>query len=118
MILTLRKELGGPAWNRTTVVAMTEFGRTARMNGTLGTDHGTGGAMILAGGAIRGGQVSTEWPGLSETHLYQRRDLMPTRDLRAHAGWLIHGLFGLDRSVIERDVFPGVELGGNPGLLL
>ena len=118
VILTLRKELGGPAWNRTTVVAMTEFGRTARMNGTLGTDHGTGGAMILAGGAIRGGQVSTEWPGLSETHLYQRRDLMPTRDLRAHAGWLIHGLFGLDRSVIERDVFPGVELGGNPGLLL
>ena len=59
-----------------------------------------------------------EWPGLDEASLYARRDLMPTRDLRAHAGWLINGLFGLDRGVIERDVFPGVELGADPRLLL
>lgn len=117
-ILTLRNEMGDPVWDKTTVVAMTEFGRTARMNGTGGTDHGTGGLMILAGGAIRGGRVHGDWPGMSDTALYQGRDLMPTRDVRAHAGWLIRGMFGLDRSLIESVVFPGVELGANPGLLL
>lgn len=118
VILTLRESMGGDVWKKTAVVAMTEFGRTASINGTSGTDHGTGGAMVLAGGAIRGGRVVADWPGLDEASLYARRDLMPTRDLRAHAGWLINGLFGLDRGVIERDVFPGVELGADPGLLL
>ena len=118
VILSLRDGLGAPVWERTAVIAMTEFGRTARINGTMGTDHGTGGAMILAGGAVRGGRVVADWPGLSEAALYDRRDLMPTRDLRAHAGWIIRGLFGLDQRVIERDVFPGVDLGRNPDLLL
>ena len=118
VILTLRDGLGGPVWQQTAVIAMTEFGRTVRLNGTGGTDHGTGGAMILAGGAIRGGQVVADWPGLSEADLYARRDLMPTRDLRAHAGWIIQGLFGLDRGVVERTVFPGVDLGADPRLLL
>ncbi|MDO6584821.1 DUF1501 domain-containing protein [Salipiger sp. 1_MG-2023] len=117
-ILTLRDELGPQAWQRTAVVAMTEFGRTVRFNGTGGTDHGTGGAMLMAGGALRGGRVVTDWPGLDEAALYDRRDLMPTRDLRAHVGWLMRGLFGLDAGVLEREVFPGVELGGDPRLLL
>ncbi len=117
-ILTLRDEMGAPVWARTTVVAMTEFGRTARMNGTRGTDHGTGGLMVLAGGAVRGGKVHGDWPGLSDSALYQGRDLMPTRDVRAHAGWLLSGLFGLDRSLIESVVFPGAELGTDPALLL
>ncbi len=116
-LLTLQAELPGPVWQRTVVVAMTEFGRTARMNGTRGTDHGTGGAMLLAGGAMRGGRVHADWPGLAESDLYARRDLMPTRDVRAHAGWLIRGMFGLEAGVIERDIFPGLSLGTDPGLL-
>ncbi len=116
-LVTLRDTLGGPVWKTTAVVAMTEFGRTVRLNGTRGTDHGTGGAMLLAGGALRGGQVFGDWPGLSEVALYDRRDLLPTRDLRAHAGWLMQGLFGIDRGLIEREVFPGLDLGEDPRLL-
>ena len=93
-VLTLREGLGAN-WSRTTVLAMTEFGRAVRVNGSGGTDHGTGGAMVLAGGALRGGRVLANWPGLTEAALYDRRDLMPTRDLRAYAGWAMHGLFGM-----------------------
>lgn len=115
-ILTLRAEMGG-AWGKTVVVAMTEFGRTARANGSRGTDHGTGGAMLLAGGALRGGQVVSDWPGLDSAALYQGRDLMPTRDVRAHAGWVMRGLYGFDRALIERAIFPGLEMGDDPRLL-
>jgi len=116
-ILTLKAELG-PVWGRTAVVCMTEFGRTARENGTRGTDHGTGGVMFYAGGAVRGGRVVADWPGLAERDLYDGRDLMPSRDVRAHAGWLMRGMFGLERGVIEGAVFPGLDLGADPGLLL
>ena len=116
-LLTLQTELG-PVWDQTAVLCMTEFGRTARENGTGGTDHGTGGAMIMAGGAVRGGRVVADWPGLGETDLYAGRDLLPTRDVRAHAGWVMRGLFGLDAGLIEGAVFPGLELGPDPGLLL
>lgn len=117
-VLTLKRHLGDGAWGNTVVAAVTEFGRTARMNGNKGTDHGTGGAIILAGGALKGGRVVTDWPGLTEADLYARRDLMPTRDLRAHMGWLIRGLFGTAASDVERVVFPGLDLGSDPGLLL
>ena len=104
-------ELGlGPVWGRTAVLAMTEFGRTARLNGTGGTDHGTGGAMVMAGGALRGGRVHTAWPGLDEADLYDRRDLMPTEDVRAYAAATMQGLFGLDRAVLEGAVFPGLDM--------
>ncbi|MFP4327902.1 MAG: DUF1501 domain-containing protein [Paracoccaceae bacterium] len=116
-ILALREDLG-PVWRQTAVLAMTEFGRTARLNGTRGTDHGTGGAMLLAGGALAGGRVWTDWPGLAEADLYQRRDLAATRDLRAYAAWAMRGLFGLDRTLLERTVFPGLEIGADPGLIL
>lgn len=116
-ILTLRAGLG-PAWDKTAVVCMTEFGRTARQNGTGGTDHGTGGAMIVAGGAVRGGRVLANWPGLDESDLYQRRDLLPTADVRAHTGWIMRGLFGLAASDIEGAIFPGLDLGPDPDLLL
>ena len=116
-ILTLQTELGA-IWGRTAVLCMTEFGRTARENGTGGTDHGTGGAMIMAGGAVRGGRVVADWPGLADSDLYAGRDLLPTRDVRAHAGWVMRGLFGLDAAVIESAVFPGLDLGADPGLLL
>lgn len=78
---TLKAGLGA-AWATTMVLAATEFGRTARMNGTGGTDHGTGAAALLAGGAVRGGRVLADWPGLATEKLYQGRDLRPTTDLR------------------------------------
>lgn len=115
-ILKLREGLGAN-WGRTTVLAMTEFGRTARENGSGGTDHGTGGALLMAGGAIRGGRAFGDWPGLGEGQLYADRDLMPVRDIRAYAGWAMHGLFGIGRDTLERQVFPGLELGGDPDLL-
>lgn len=116
-ILTLQSTVGGPVWNKTTVVAVTEFGRTARINGSGGTDHGTGGLMVMAGGGLRGGRVIGDWPGLDERQLYDRRDLMPTRDLRAHLGWLLHSQFGLETSVVENTIFPGLDLGADPKLL-
>ena len=116
-ILTLKAGLGRN-WQKTTVIAMTEFGRTVRENGTGGTDHGTGGAMLLAGGAIRGGRVYGRWPGLSESDLYDQRDLMPTSDVRFWAAWAMRDLFGLERSSLETRIFPGLEMGDDPGIVL
>src|SRR5581483_878719 len=73
----------GPAWRETVVAVVTEFGRTARINGTDGTDHGTGTVALLAGGALKGGRVIADWPGLKPADLYEGRDLKPTTDLRA-----------------------------------
>lgn len=115
-IRTLRHRLGAD-WGRTAVLAMTEFGRTVRENGTKGTDHGTGGALLLAGGAIRGGRVYGRWPGLADGDLYQHRDLMPTADVRAYAAWAMRGLYGLDRSLLENKIFPGLDLGPTPGII-
>lgn len=115
-ILTLRDGLGRN-WARTTVLAMTEFGRTARENGSGGTDHGTGGAMLMAGGAVRGGRALGGWPGLRESDLYAGRDLMPLRDIRAYAAWAMRDLFDLPRDVLERAVFPELDMGDNPRIL-
>ncbi|AUC53343.1 MAG: DUF1501 domain-containing protein [Sagittula sp.] len=117
-VLTLKEHMGAATWGKTVVAAVTEFGRTARLNGNAGTDHGTAGAMLLAGGALRGGKVHGDWPGLAEADLYARRDLMPTRDLRAHLGWLIRGLYGTGITDVERTIFPGLDMGADPGLLL
>ena len=115
LITALRDGLG-PVWGRTAVLALTEFGRTAAENGSAGTDHGTGGVMLYAGGALRGGQVLGRWPGLG--NLLDGRDLEPTADVRASAGWVLRGLFGVDAGLIEGTIFPGVALGADPGLLL
>ena len=116
-ILTLKAGLGAN-WGKTTVLAMTEFGRTARENGSRGTDHGTGGLMVLAGGAVRGGRVLGRWPGLTEAALYDRRDLMPTSDVRSHAAWVMRGLFGIDAGLLSGSIFPGLDIGADTGLLL
>ena len=116
-LLRLKDRLG-PVWGQTTVLAMTEFGRTVRENGSRGTDHGTGGVMLLAGGAIRGGRIYGRWPGLAESDLYDRRDLLPTSDVRAHAAWTMRGLYGFDRSVLEGAIFPGLDMGADPGFIL
>jgi len=115
-LLTLRRKLGAN-WGRTAVIAVTEFGRTARINGSNGTDHGTGGAAILAGGAIRGGKVFGRWPGLGERDLYQNRDLTPTTDLRRYPAELLAGLFGVGDAALERTIFPGIALESRLGVL-
>jgi uncharacterized protein (DUF1501 family) len=112
-ITTLASAIG-PAWDRTLVVAMTEFGRTARENGTGGTDHGTGGAALLAGGALAGGRIYGDWPGIAEGALYEGRDVMPTTDVRHYPALALRALFGLDAGVIGRDVFPGLDLAAGP----
>lgn len=117
VILTLKAGLG-PVWGKTAVLAMTEFGRTARENGSGGTDHGTAGAMLMAGGAVRGGRIYGQWPGLEESALYDRRDLMPTGDVRSYAAWAMRRLYGIGRDRLERDIFPGLEIGADPGLIL
>lgn len=115
-LVTLKTGLGRN-WENTVVVAMTEFGRTAMENGSGGTDHGTGGVMIISGGAIRGGRVFGQWPGLGQSDLFDNRDLMPTDDVRRWAAWALAGQFGLNRSSLENSVFPGVDLGRDPGML-
>jgi uncharacterized protein (DUF1501 family) len=102
------KEMG-PTWKDTVIVAMTEFGRTAHVNGTQGTDHGTGTVMFLAGGAVRGGRVITDWPGLRSNQLRDGRDLAATTDARAVVKGLTVDLLGASPAVLGRDVFPGSE---------
>lgn len=115
-ILTLREGLG-PVWEKTAVLCLTEFGRTVRENGGQGTDHGTGGAAIFAGGALKGRMVHGQWPGLASADLYRDRDLMPTADVRSYAAWAIHDLFGIGRADLESVVFPGVDMGKDPRLI-
>ena len=97
----------GPKWADTAIIAMTEFGRTAKINGTNGTDHGTGTVAFLAGGAVRGGRVIADWPGLKEAQLFEKRDLMATTDVRSVVKGLLAGQFGLSPTVLGQSVFPG-----------
>jgi uncharacterized protein (DUF1501 family) len=96
----------GPAWRDTVVTVVTEFGRTARINGTNGTDHGTGTIAILAGGALKGGRVIADWPGLKPSDLHEGRDLKPTIDLRAAMKGLLQDHLRLDPKVLASRVFP------------
>ena len=96
----------GARWRDTVIVVATEFGRTARINGTEGTDHGTGTIALLAGGAVNGGRMITDWPGLKPANLYQARDLAATTDLRAVIKGVLHDQFGLGERVLADTVFP------------
>jgi uncharacterized protein (DUF1501 family) len=96
----------GGAWRETVVAVVTEFGRTARINGTNGTDHGTGTVAFLAGGALRGGRVVADWPGLKTAQLFQARDLKPTIDLRAVLKGLLRDHLRVDERVLASTVFP------------
>ncbi|NPV21936.1 DUF1501 domain-containing protein [Bradyrhizobium aeschynomenes] len=96
----------GPRWRDTVVVVATEFGRTARINGTQGTDHGTGTIALLAGGAVKGGRVIADWPTLKLASLYQGRDLAPTTDLRAVFKGVLTDHLGLNENVLGGVVFP------------
>ena len=96
----------GARWSNTAVVVVTEFGRTARINGTEGTDHGTGTVALLAGGAIEGGRVIADWPGLKDANLQDGRDLKPTTDLRAVLKGVMKDHLGLSDRVLANAVFP------------
>jgi uncharacterized protein (DUF1501 family) len=97
----------GPAWRETVVALVTEFGRTARINGTDGTDHGTATVALLVGGALKGGRVVADWPGLKPANLYENRDLKPTTDLRAVLKGLLKDHLRADERVLADNVFPG-----------
>jgi len=84
----------------------TEFGRTAATNGTRGTDHGTGSAAFLVGGAVAGGQVHCDWPSLSPGSLYEGRDLKPTLDLRAAIKGVLHDQLKVSDRALDTTVFP------------
>lgn len=102
---TLKEQLG-PVWKDTAVVLATEFGRTVAVNGTRGTDHGTGAAAFLLGGAVRGGRVLADWPGLAARALYQGRDLQPTLDLRAVLKGVLQEHLLVPYDAVESSVFP------------
>jgi len=109
----------GPAWRETAVVLITEFGRTVHINGTDGTDHGTGTVALLAGGALKGGRVIADWPGLKAANLYENRDLKPTTDLRAVLKGLLRDHLRADERILAADVFPGsAAVKPMPGLVL
>ncbi len=97
----------GPAWRETIVTVVTEFGRTARINGTNGTDHGTGTVALLAGGALKGGRVIADWPGLKAADLYEGRDLAATTDLRAVLKGLLKDHLRVNDEALATSVFPG-----------
>ena len=106
-VMTFRHEMG-PDWADTTVVIMTEFGRTARPNGTNGTDHGTAAAGFVIGPKVSRSRVLSDWPGLAEGSLYQDRDLRPTLDTRSVLKGVVAGVFDLTPGQADR-VFPGSE---------
>ena len=96
----------GPEWKNTVVVVATEFGRTARINGTAGTDHGTASTALLLGGALKKGGVVGDWPTLKANALFENRDVAPTLDMRGLFKGVLAEHMGLDRAVLDRDVFP------------
>jgi uncharacterized protein (DUF1501 family) len=97
----------GPAWRETVVAVVTEFGRTARINGTEGTDHGTATVALLAGGALKGGRVIADWPGLKQGDLQDGRDLKPTTDLRAVLKGVLKDHLRVADEALANKVFPG-----------
>ena len=110
-LLALRDGLAGPAaadtWRRTVVLVVTEFGRTVAINGTQGTDHGTGGAALVLGGAVRGGRVIADWPGLAPAQRHEGRDLRVTTDLRALFKTVLTEHLGLPAARVSQSVLPG-----------
>jgi uncharacterized protein (DUF1501 family) len=116
--LAALKQAMADVWKETAVVVITEFGRTARVNGTDGTDHGTATTALLLGGAIKGGRVIADWPGLKPAQLYEQRDLAPTTDLRAVLKGVLRDHLGISEQALASKVFPG-SIGVKPmdGLL-
>ena len=100
------KDTMGEAWSKTALVAVSEFGRTVRVNGAQGTDHGTAGAVMLAGGAIRGGRMFGDWPTLKPAALFENRDLAPANDARAVFKGILREQLGWEQADLDGPVFP------------
>ena len=96
----------GPVWKETCAVIVTEFGRTARINGSDGTDHGTATCAVVIGGAVKGGRVLADWPGLTEAALYEKRDLKPTKDLRSIFKGVLQDHLGMPAGLVASRIFP------------
>jgi uncharacterized protein (DUF1501 family) len=96
----------GPAWNDTAVVMATEFGRTARINGTSGTDHGTASTLLLAGGSLKRGGIVGDWPTLADNRLFENRDLAPTLEVRSVFKGLLRDHLGVEKAKLDTLVFP------------
>jgi uncharacterized protein (DUF1501 family) len=115
-LVALKQGLG-PSWRHTVVLVMTEFGRTARINGTGGTDHGTASVAFVLGGGVAGGRVRGNWPGLAEGQLFEGRDLAPTTDLRSITKAVLAQHLGLGAAALA-SVFPGsAEAGPLAGVM-
>ena len=97
------------AWQDTVVIVATEFGRTVHENGTAGTDHGTGSALFIAGGAVKGGQVIGKWPGLAKEQLFKERDLLPTTNSFSWFANILEHHWQFTQSELLQ-VFPHIEL--------
>lgn len=106
LVMGLKDGLG-ENWPRTTLIVATEFGRTARANGTQGTDHGTGSSLLLAGGAVKRVGPIGDWPTLADNRLFENRDLAPTLDIRSVFKGILRDHMGLDRAALDTRVFPG-----------
>lgn len=106
LISGLRTGLG-EEWTRTILIVATEFGRTARTNGTQGTDHGTASSLLLAGGAMKAGGSIGDWPTLAANRLFEDRDLAPTLDVRSVFKGVLRDHLGVDRAALDSTVFPG-----------
>lgn len=109
LIASLRDGLGegeNGLWQKTTIIVATEFGRTVAVNGTGGTDHGTGSAAMILGGDVKGGRVIADWPGLNSSNLYQGRDLNPTINLNTLFASVTGESFGLDTNKVAKALFP------------
>jgi len=96
----------GPVWGETVVLVATEFGRTVAANGTGGTDHGTGAVAMLVGGAVQGGRIVADWPGLAPANLQDGRDLKPTLALDALVAATCSESFGVEPDRVARVLFP------------
>jgi uncharacterized protein (DUF1501 family) len=96
----------GPEWNNTVVVVATEFGRTARANGTGGTDHGTASTALLLGGALKPGGIVGDWPTLKAAALFESRDVAPTLDMRSLFKGVLAEHMGVERAALDGAVFP------------
>ncbi len=111
-IAVLQRDLG-EVWSKTVVMVVTEFGRTARANGTGGTDHGTATAAMLVGGAVNGGRIVADWPGLSASNLYQGRDLYPTTDIRSVFKGVLAGASAVKGKFPGSKCFSGLKTGSS-----
>ena len=118
-LLTFKATLSPEVWSKTVVLVSTEFGRTVATNGTGGTDHGTGGAALLFGGAVRGGRVIADWPGLASNQLFEGRDLRPTLDTRQLLKGVLGAHYDLRNAELNQKIFPDSgAVGALDGLLI